>query len=285
LPFARTGKLIVATDDAQIAGLAALRDTAHRNGVLDVDWVEPPTLKVEEPALHCVAALRSPSTGIIDSHQLMLSLIGEAESEGAVTAYGTELTAAEVRPEGIALWFDGAEQPSLSARTVVNCAGLDATILAGRIRGLDDRFVPARWLAKGSYFALSGKTPFSTLVYPVPTPGGLGVHLTLDLGGRARFGPDVEWIDAIDYSVDAARSTAFHAAIRRYWPDLPDASLDPAYAGIRPRIAGPGDAPADFRIDGPQVHGVPGLINLFGIESPGLTASLAIARHVAGLLA
>jgi len=285
VPYRQCSKLVVATSEAERGALEGIYAAARANGVENLEWVDPATLRSEQPALRCVAALRSPATGIIDSHQYMLSLLGEAEAAGAMIAYATDLTGAEVQPQGIALRFGGSDQPTLSARVLVNAAGLHAAGLARCISGLDRRHVPQTWMAKGCYFTLAGKAPFSTLVYPVPAAGGLGVHLTLDLGGQARFGPDVEWVDTIDYAVPPERGEAFYAAIRAYWPGLADDALQPAYAGIRPKLSGPGEPAADFRIDGPGVHGVPGLVNLFGIESPGLTASLAIARYVAELLA
>jgi L-2-hydroxyglutarate oxidase LhgO len=271
------GKLIVAVDDAEAAKLNAIRDAAHANGVTDVDWIDAKSL---EPDLNCVAALHSPSTGIVDAHGLMLALLGDAEDAGAMIAYGTTARAALGIRDGLrVITLEG----DIEASLVVNAAGLCAPAFAEAIDVLAPKHIPKRWLAKGSYFTLGMKSPFSRLIYPVPVNGGLGVHLTLDLGGQARFGPDVEWVDSIDYAVDPARGAVFYEAIRRYWPGLPDGALQPGYAGIRPKISGPGEPAADFRIDGPETHGVPGLINLFGIESPGLTACLAIAEHVRDL--
>jgi len=235
-----------------------------------------------EPELSCVAALYSPSTGIIDSHALMLAYLGDAENAGAMLALKSPLLSARAMPHGIELHAAGAEP--LLARAVVNCAGLRAPSLARRIEGYPPELAPRELYAKGNYYTLARRSPFRHLVYPVPEPGGLGVHVTLDLGGRARFGPDVEWVDAIDYRVDPARAGRFYAAIRRYWPALPDGALEPGYAGIRPKISGRGEPAADFVVQGPSAHGVPGLVHLFGIESPGLTASLALADDAAAKL-
>jgi L-2-hydroxyglutarate oxidase LhgO len=235
-----------------------------------------------EPELRAVAALHSPSTGIIDSHALMLAYLGDAENAGAMLALKSPLERAAVRASGIELHAAGADP--ILARAVVNCAGLSAPSLARRFEGYPASLAPPELFAKGNYYTLERRAPFSRLVYPVPEPGGLGVHVTLDLAGRARFGPDVEWVDAIDYRVDPARAARFYAAIRRYWPGLPDGALAPGYAGIRPKISGRGEPPADFVVQGPRAHGVPGLVHLFGIESPGLTASLALADDVATLL-
>ncbi|GBC58714.1 aminobutyraldehyde dehydrogenase [Stutzerimonas stutzeri] len=214
----------------------------------------------------------------------MLALLGDAERHGAVLALNAPVTAITVGSAGLQVEVGGADPLQLLARTLVNCAGHGAPILAAHTAGLDPTARPRQFFAKGSYFSLSGRTPFRHLVYPLPEPGGLGVHLTLDLAGQARFGPDVQWVEDLDYRIEPERAEGFYAAIRRYWPALPDASLQPAYTGIRPKISGPGEAAADFRIDGPAQHGVAGLVNLFGIESPGLTACLAIAEHVLGLL-
>jgi len=282
VPHRRCGKLIVATDAAQEEDLEGIRRKAHANGVTDVAPVSLAQVHAWEPELRAVAALHSPSTGIIDSHALMLSFLGDAENAGAMLALKSPLERAQVRPDGIALWVAGAD-PVL-AGTVVNCAGLRAPSLARRVEGYPAELAPRELYAKGNYYTLERRAPFSRLVYPVPEPGGLGVHVTLDLGGRARFGPDVEWVDAIDYRVDPARAERFYAAIRRYWPGLPDGALAPGYAGVRPKISARGEPAADFVVQGPGEHGVPGLVHLFGIESPGLTASLALADDVATLL-
>jgi len=234
-----------------------------------------------EPALHCVAALHSPSTGIIDSHALMLAYLGDAESAGAMLALKSPLEKALISEHGIELQI---EKTRIRAKTLVNSAGLRAPSIARLIGGFPADRVPRELYAKGNYYSLAGRPPFSRLIYPVPDAGGLGVHVTLDLAGQARFGPDVEWVERISYEVDPRRAERFYAAIRRYWPGLPDGALAPGYAGIRPKISGPQEPAADFVIQGPAEHGVPGLINLFGIESPGLTASLALAEQVLAIL-
>lgn len=282
IPHMRCGKLIVATDAAQLGELEAIQKKAHANGVTDVVSMTRAQAEALEPAVSCVGALYSPSTGVVDSHAYMLALLGDAEAHGAMLAFVSPLARARVQSGGrIELEVGGAEPMELSARTVVNAAGLTAPSVARRIEGYPAEKSPPEFYAKGNYYSLTGRSPFSRLVYPVPEPGGLGVHVTIDLGGQARFGPDVEWIDRIDYDVDPRRAEKFYAAIRRYWPQLPDGALAPGYAGIRPKIAGPKDPAPDFVIQGPQDHGVPGLVNLFGIESPGLTASLALAEEVA----
>lgn len=281
VPYRRCGKLIVATNENQLAALRQISNGAVRNGVTDLETLGRAAARALEPALECVGALLSPSTGIVDTHSFMLALLGEAERHGAALALQTPVAKMSAMPEGIRLECSDKSETQLVARWVINSAGLGAVDLAHRTEGLSTAFVPGAFFAKGSYFALAGRAPFSRLVYPVPEPGGLGVHLTLDLGGQARFGPDVEWVEAIDYAVDPARSAGFDAEIRKYWPALADGHLMPAYSGIRPKIVGPGEPAADFRIDGPETHGVHGLVNLFGIESPGLTAALAIAKVVA----
>ena len=282
VPHRRCGKLIVATDAAQLDELEGIRRRAHANGVTDVVPVNLAEVRAMEPEIACVAALHSPSTGIVDSHALMLAYLGDAERAGAMLALKSPLQKGLVRKDGIELHVAGAA-PILAAR-VVNSAGLRAPSLARRIEGYRAELAPAELYAKGNYYTLARRPPFSRLVYPVPEPGGLGVHVTLDLGGRARFGPDVEWVEKIDYTVDPRRAERFYAAIRRYWPGLPDGALEPGYAGIRPKIAGKGAPAPDFVVQGPREHGVPGLVQLYGIESPGLTASLALADHVAALL-
>lgn len=284
VPHARIGKLIVATTEAEIAGLKGLAARAEANGVHDLTWLTPEQVKELEPEVFCVAALLSPSTGIIDSHQLMLAYQGDAEAQGAMLAVQAPVEAGEATGEGIALQVGGAEPMELMARVVVNAAGLDAPAVARRIKGLPPETVPQEWMAKGNYYVLQGRVPFRRLIYPMPEPGGLGVHVTLDLAGQARFGPDVEWVTTRDYTVDPKRADAFYAAVRRYWPGLPDGAIQPGYAGIRPKLHGPGQPQPDFVIQGPAEHGVAGLVNLYGIESPGLTCSLTIAERVARLL-
>ena len=285
IPHMRCGKLIVATDAAQLGELEAIQRKAHANGVTDVVAMSREQAQALEPAVSCVGALYSPSTGVVDSHAFMLALLGDAEAHGAMLALLSPLERGRAGAGGrIELDIGGAEPMRLSARSVVNAAGLTAPSLARRIEGFPADKAPQEFYAKGNYYSLLGRSPFSRLVYPVPEPGGLGVHVTIDLGGQARFGPDVEWIERIAYDVDPRRADRFYAAIRRYWPELPDGALAPGYAGIRPKIAGPGEPAPDFVVQGPLAHGVPGLVNLFGIESPGLTASLALAAQVARLL-
>jgi L-2-hydroxyglutarate oxidase LhgO len=277
VPHRRSGKLIVATSETQEKELLSIQRKAHANGVTDVVWMTKAQAAALEPAVSCVAALYSPSTGIIDSHALMLAYLGDAESRGAMLALNTQILGAQIVPGGFVVHTG---EMDVKCRLLVNSAGLRAPTVARRIEGFPAERVPRELYAKGNYYSLSGRSPFSRLVYPVPEPGGLGVHVTLDLAGQARFGPDVEWIERIDYAVDARRAERFYAAIRRYWPGLPDGALLPGYAGIRPKTAGPGEAAPDFEVQGPRAHGVPGLVHLFGIESPGLTASLALADAV-----
>ena len=274
----RCGKLIVATDASQREQLEDIRQRAHANGVTDVVRVSPAQARAMEGELHCVAALNSPSTGIIDSHALMLALLHDAERAGAMLALKSPLEQGVARTIGIELHVGDAEP--ILAEQVVNSAGMRAPSLARRIDGYPAELAPPELYAKGNYYSLATRPPFSRLVYPVPEPGGLGVHMTLDLGGRARFGPDVEWVDRIEYTVDPQRAERFYAAIRRYWPGLPDGALEPDFAGIRPKISGKDAPAADFVVQGPREHGVPGLVNLFGIESPGLTAVLPLADAV-----
>ena len=282
IPHRRCGKLIVATDSGQIAGLEKLHAQAKANGVADLRMLEAREARALEPRISCVAALESPSTGIVDSHALMLALRGEAEERGAAIAFRSPLAGGRIRGDGIELEVGGAEPMRLVARTVINSAGLYAQDVARSLEGFPPEHVPPTYYCKGNYFSLSGRSPFARLVYPAPESAGLGVHLTLDMAGQARFGPDVEWIERIDYDVDPGRSRVFYDAIRRYWPDLKDGSLQPAYCGIRPKIQSRTEPSRDFLIQGPAEHGVAGLVNLFGVESPGLTASLAIAEHVLG---
>lgn len=285
LPHRKCGKLIAATSGAQANELERIAAHAWKNGVDDLEMIDGDAALKLEPALNVTSALVSPSTGILDSHAYMVSLLGDAEDNGAVVAYRTEVISGEVLSDGrCRLICGGAERTVLTTRYLVNSAGLDAPKIARQLEGYPAKLVPEAFLAKGNYFALTGSTPFSRLIYPVPEPGGLGVHLTLDMSGQARFGPDVEWIEAIEYVVDPRRANKFYDAIRAYWPDLPDNSLVPAYSGIRPKITGPGQPNADFRILGPEDHGVEGQVHLFGIESPGLTASLAISERVTRLL-
>ena len=251
--------------------------------MLDMQMLSGEAARALEPALNCDAALLSPSTGIIDSHAFMLALRGDAEAAGAALAFHTPLLRARAVAGKIELDAGGDAPMTLECRLLVNSAGLNAPAVARGIDGMPLASIPRAYLAKGNYFSCSRKAPFSRLIYPVPEPGGLGVHLTLDMAGQARFGPDVEWVDTIDYAVDPARAARFYPAIRKYWPALPDGALMPSYSGMRPKIVPPAVASQDFVIQGPKDHGVAGLINLFGIESPGLTSSLAIADYVGEL--
>jgi L-2-hydroxyglutarate oxidase LhgO len=288
IPHRRSGKLIVATDEAQDPMLATILAGAAACGVDDLRFVSAAEAQALEPALHCTKALLSPSTGIIDSHALMLALLGDAEENGATLSLNTRIVSGRIDAGRTVLQTTdtaSGEQFEIAASRFINASGLGAVALAGSIAGFGRQFLPTPRYAKGNYFSVAGRAPFSHLIYPVPEPGGLGVHLTLDLAGAARFGPDVEWTDSIDYRVDPARGERFYAAIRKYWPDLPNGSLQAAYSGIRPKLSGPGEANSDFVIQDAAAHGIDGLVNLFGIESPGLTSSLAIAEHVMRILA
>ncbi|RVT51097.1 NAD(P)/FAD-dependent oxidoreductase [Rubrivivax albus] len=290
IPHRRCGKLIVATAAGQESGLEAIRSRGSACGVDDLAWLTGAQARALEPELQCVAALHSPSTGIVDSHALMLALQGEAEDHGAMLAFKSPVERIVCAPAGGFTVHVGGDEPSVvQAHRVVNAAGLHAQTVARRIEGLDAAHVPAQHWARGHYFALAGRPAFQRLIYPLPEPGGLGVHLTLDLAGQMRFGPDVQWVPvtepgAEDYAVDPARAAGFDDAIRRFWPALPTGRLQPAYAGLRPKVSGPGEPAADFVLSGVADHGWPGLVNLFGIESPGLTAALAIGEQVAQML-
>ena len=293
----RIGKLLVATTDDQIPALEKLHASAEANGVDDLEWVDGPTLKKMEPELRAVGGFLSPSTGIIDSHGLMLAYQGDAEDAGAMLAFNSPVKAGVIENGAIILSVGGAEPMTLACQTVINSAGLHAQRIAASLEGMPRKHVPPCHFAKGNYFTLSGRAPFSRPIYPIPEAAGLGIHLTLDLGGQAKFGPDVEWIEeapwlddpvhieSIDYTVYPARVGRFYEAIRTYWPGLPDDALQPGYAGIRPKIQGPDEAAKDYMIQGTNEHGVNGLVNLYGIESPGLTSSLAIAEEVLTKLA
>jgi L-2-hydroxyglutarate oxidase LhgO len=283
IPHRNCGKLIVATTPSETEKLQAIRAHAEANGVDDLQLLTGEAARALEPALNCDAALLSPSTGIIDSHAYMLALRGDAEEAGAAYAFHTPLLHARADGGRIEIEAGGDAPMTLACNLLVNAAGLSAPAVARSIEGMPVGMIPCAYLAKGNYFSCSAQAPFSHLIYPVPEPGGLGVHLTLDMAGQARFGPDVEWVESIDYAVDPARAERFYPAIRRYWPTLPDGALMPSYSGIRPKIVPPAVATQDFLIQGQADHGVAGLINLFGIESPGLTSSLAIADHVGSL--
>ena len=286
----RCGKFTVANSEAEVSALQGLRQRADANGV-PVEFLEGRQAMAMEPALRCLVALHSPSTGIVDSHGFMLALQGDLEREGGMVAFRSALASAKLAAgEGGLHELRLADGTELATPLLVNSASLHACALARRFEGLDPRFVPREWFAKGNYYSLAGRAPFTRLIYPAPADAHLGTHLTLDLGGQAKFGPDIEWLDIaapeqIDWRVDPRRADDFYAEVRRYWPGLPDASLQPSYSGVRPKIHGPHEKAPDFRIDGPALHGVPGLVNLFGIESPGLTSSLAIAEDVLALLA
>ena len=281
VPYANAGKLIVASEESEVPRLHALQAKAAENGVDDLRRLSRDAVERLEPAVRAVAGLFSPSTGIVDSHRLMHAYEGDAADAGAMIAFHSPVEGGEVRDDGIVLEVGGESPISLACRTVVNCAGLFAQEVAGSISGVPRESIPRRHLAKGNYYSLSGAQPFSHLVYPMPGPSALGVHVGLDLAGRCRFGPDLEWIEEIDYSVDPARADRFYAAVRAFFPELRDGSLQPDYSGIRPKLHGPSEPQSDFVIQGAETHGVPGLVNLYGIESPGLTASLAIADEVA----
>ncbi|TFZ08507.1 NAD(P)/FAD-dependent oxidoreductase [Ramlibacter humi] len=285
----RCGKFTVAQDEAEVRALLGLQERAAANGV-EVEWLDADQAIAAEPGLRCIAALSSPSTGIVDSHGFMLALQGDLEREGGMVAFGSPLASAKLAGEGGLHVLRLADGTEIGTSLLVNAASLHACALARRFEGLDPAHVPREWFAKGNYYSLAGKAPFSRLIYPAPADAHLGTHLTVDLGGQAKFGPDIEWLDVatpeqIDYQVDPARAEGFYAEVRRYWPGLPDGALQPSYSGVRPKIHGPHEKAADFRIDGPARHGVPGLANLFGIESPGLTSAMAIAEDVAAMLA
>ena len=280
---ARCGKLIVATHVEQVAELRAILAKGKANGVNDLVMLTQEQALSMEPALKCVAAVHSPSTGIVDSHSLMLTLQGDLENSGGVVVLRSPFRNGRVTNHGLEVTsFDGTR---LLAHSVVNSTGLSAPDIARKFDGLDLKFIPNAYYAKGNYFTLSGRSPFKQLIYPLPEAAGLGVHLTLDLGWQAKFGPDVQWVDSPeDLDVDSSRGDNFYAEVRKYWPTLKDGALMPGYAGVRPKVSGQGDASSDFLIQGTEIHGVPGLVNLFGIESPGLTSCLAIAEYVSALL-
>jgi L-2-hydroxyglutarate oxidase LhgO len=282
----RCGKLIVATEPDQVAGLDKIERRALAAGVDNLRWLGRDEAIALEPALRCHRALLSPSTGIVDSHGLMLAYLGDAEDRGAMLARRSRVrSVTRGASGGFVLDVDAeGDHTRLACRRLVNSAGLAAPAIARTIDGLDPGLVPPAFMAKGNYFSLGVRCPFSRLIYPIPNEAGLGVHLTIDLGGQGRFGPDVEWVDTENYDVDPRRADGFYEEIRAYWPGLPDGSLQPGYAGIRPKIVGPDAPAADFVISGPAEHGLDGLVNLFGIESPGLTASPAIAGRVGRML-
>jgi L-2-hydroxyglutarate oxidase LhgO len=283
LPHRRLGKLIVATEESHLASLAKLQSLGRGNGVERLEMLEARQAAALEPALRCLGALHSPDTGIVDSHALMVSLSGDLESCGGSIALRSPMQQASRHHDTWLLGTGIGEGYPILCDVLVNAAGLSAQRVAASIEGYPRERIPALRMARGNYFSLPQKAPFSRLIYPLPTDGGIGIHLTLDMGGMARFGPDVEWIDQVDFNVDPDRARLFYENIRAFWPQLPDGTLQPAYAGIRPKLSGPGEPPRDFLIDGPREHGLPGLIQLFGFESPGLTSALAIGQHVAEL--
>jgi L-2-hydroxyglutarate oxidase LhgO len=284
VPHRKCGKLVVATDEAESRRLDAIIAQARVNGVEGVEMLDGPSARRLEPALSCCQAMLSPETGIVDSHRYMLALQGDLEDHGGVVALNTPIERLVRTRGGWEAHFGGADPQSITVDAVVNAAGLGAQKLGRATEGYPQERVPRLFFGKGCYFGFAGKPVFLRLIYPVPIPGGLGVHVTLDMAGRMRFGPDVEWVAEENYDVDPTRAAAFYARIRDYWPGLPDQGLVPDYAGIRPKLTGPGEAAVDFLIDGPNEHGVPGLVHLFGIESPGLTSALSLGEEVVGYL-
>lgn len=280
----KTGKLVFAANESEITGLKTLQEHSGSNGV-PLTWLDADEVRNLEPQLKCVAALLSPETGIVDSHSFMLALQGDAEANGAVIAFNSPVTGGQAQGEGTELRVGGADPTTLFAKTVVNCAGLGAQVISLAVEGLDRSAIPALHYAKGNYFYLSGKAPFTRLIYPLPGSASLGLHYTLDLSGQGRFGPDIEWTDTVSYAVDPDRASIFYDAVRAYWPDLPDGALRPGYAGIRPKLQAEGGPAMDFVIQLPQETGGSGYHALYGIESPGLTSSLAIADYVVERLA
>jgi L-2-hydroxyglutarate oxidase LhgO len=284
VPHSNIGKIVVAVTQDEIATLKNYVQKAEGNGVADLRWLAREELRELEPAVECVAGFLSPSTGIVDSHALMLAYQGDAENAGAAIVFKSPVESGATGAGDIMLNVGGDEPMTIACRSVVNSAGLFAQNVARSIDGMPAQHIPPQYFAKAHYFTLSGKPPFRRLVYPVASNAHLGVHVTVDMAGQIRFGPDVSWVDSVDYSFDPSREPLFYAAIRKYYPGLKDGQLQPGYTGIRPKVSGPKEPAADFIISGPRDHGVSGLVNLFGIESPGLTASLAIAAHVRALL-
>jgi L-2-hydroxyglutarate oxidase LhgO len=284
VPHKKCGKLIVATDSDEMAKLEAIGAQGKINDVEGLKPISSEAARAMEPELHCVGALLSPETGIIDAHAYMLALQGDIEDRGGMIAFNTSVTGARRKDGQWQVTFGGDEGGEFAFDAVVNCAGLGAQKLAHAMEDYPQERVPRLVLAKGNYFTFTRRPVFTRLIYPVPAPGGLGVHVTLDLAGRMRFGPDVEWIEREYYPVDPKRAELFYGAIRRYWPKMPDGALAPDYSGIRPKLTGKGEPQADFVIDAPAQHGLPGLVQMFGIESPGLTSSLSLAEDVANAL-
>lgn len=282
--FRRVGKLIVAVSAEEMGALSKYEAQANANGVTDLRRLSAEETRQFEPSVRCVAAVLSPSSGIIDSHALMLAYQADLEARRGIVACNSAVVGGEVGDDHVVLEIDGAARTTLRARAVVNCAGLEAQAVSAVLKSVAPQSVPRRYLAKGHYFSLTGHAPFQHLVYPIADAAGLGTHVTLDLGGKARFGPDVQWVDRVDYSFDEARKGEFVRAIRRYYPELDESRLQPSYTGIRPKISGPGQSAADFCIRGPAEHAGRPYVALYGIESPGLTASMAIAEYVQALL-
>ena len=282
VPHQILGKLLVATDETEVAQLHAIKSNAEQCGINDLSLLKRDDVKVLEPNLHCQLALLSPSTGIVDSHALMLTLLGEAENAGAQLVLNSPLQKVDIKgTKQFECYFNDSEQTRLRCAYLINVSGLHATELAKQFNGLDQKYIPqAHYYCKGQYFSYAGKSPFKHLIYPMPDKDGLGIHLTIDLGGQIKFGPDVVWVDIENYDVDSTQAESFYRAVRRYWPDLKDGSLQAAYAGIRPKLNAPNQAATDFIISFEEEHGIAGLVNLFGIESPGLTAAMAIAELI-----
>jgi len=280
ITHSKIGKVLIAPDESEIPTLQDYYELGHQNNVKDLQWLDPQETKTLEPNIRCAAAIWSPSTGIIDVHDYMLALLGDAETNGAMLALKSPMTRAWLLDDSAVVEVGGDDPIRVKANLLINCAGLGAEKVARQIDGLPSKHIPTIFFAKGNYFFLKQKAPFQHLIYPLPSRGGLGVHSSYDLAGRCRFGPDIHWIDRPDYAVDEHNLDDFYKAIRRYWPSLPDNSLAPDYTGIRPKLTRPGESSADFVIQTQAQHGIKCLINLFGIESPGLTASLAIAELV-----
>ena len=283
VPHRRLGKLVIARNSEEAQRLRAHLAHAVAAGVSDLQWLEPYEAQKLEPNLACHAAYLSPWSGIVDSHALMLAYRAELEANRGMVVLRAPVTGGAITPGGIEINVGGMAPMTLRCRTLVNCAGHGAPPLARALANFPASAVPRSYFRRGVYFSVTAR-PFERLIYPIHGPGGMDIHAVIDLAGNVRFGPDTEWVDSLDYSVDPARAEAFYRSIRAFWPALPDGALSPAYAGIRPKISGPGEPAADFVIAGPADHGIPNLINLFGIESPGLTASLAIGEYVAGLI-
>jgi L-2-hydroxyglutarate oxidase LhgO len=281
ITWQRIGKIVVAANEAEIPLLERYKTQGQINGLDDLAWLEPEQVRELEPAVFCVRGLASPSSGLIDSHGLMQSLAADASNAGADIVLASPVAGGEVADDGIDLDIGGSDPGRFRFRTVVNAAGFSAPAVARTLRGLDGKFVPKPYFARGHYFTVSGPSPFKRLIYPLPGSDGLGIHVALDLAGNLRFGPDVTWIDAVSYAFDESRADAFYRSIRRYYPGLADGALMPGFVGVRPKIGPAGSGFIDFLLQGCDVHGVPGLLNLFGIDSPGLTSSLAIADEVA----